>query len=255
MLQWFPDLPAKRWRKVLTNTGLTTFIVATLAVLGTLIANALGDRETIAVDYYASIALAILLTAPVYGVLAVKLQQMELLNARLHDLATTDFLTGALNRFAFVTEVENRLADGVACGKTLTSVLLVIDVDHFKSINDQFGHQSGDIALVRIADTLRETLTEKDLFGRIGGEEFGIFMPDIAPDEAILAAEACRVAVEDCLFTPMGEQQSLSVSIGVALARPHDDFTSLFKHADTCLYLAKSHGRNRVEVEPSALAA
>jgi len=255
MLTWIPELPAEGWRKVLMNTGLTALVVAALAVFGTLVANTLAGRPTIAVDYIASIVLAVILTVPLYGTLAIKLQQMRLLTIRLHELATTDFLTGALNRGAFVTEVEKLMDSGAVRSTTRTSALLVIDVDRFKSINDRFGHQAGDLALVRIADALRDTLKEKGLLGRLGGEEFGVFMPSIAPDQAILAAEACRVAVEQCPFSPLGEEQSLSVSIGVAIARKRDDFTSLFKQADACLYLAKNRGRNRVEVETSALAA
>jgi len=255
MFTWIPDLPAKGWRKVLESTGLTTLIVAALAVLGTVSANLLEGRPTIAVDYYSAIGLAVVLTIPLYGFLAIKLQQMHVLNIKLHELATTDFLTGALNRGAFVTEVEKLLFGGAVRSTALTSVLLVIDVDHFKSINDRFGHQAGDLALVRIADSLRQTMRETDLLGRLGGEEFGIFMPNVAPDAAIRAAETCRIAVEQCPFSPMGEEQSMSVSIGVVFARQHDDFTSLFKQADTCLYLAKNRGRNRVEVETSPLAA
>ncbi len=250
-----PELTFEAWRRVLSHTAVTTLIVAVLAVLGTLTGNWLHGQETARVDYFNAVVLAVVFTVPIYGSLAFKLQQVRLLNLKLHDLASTDFLTGALNRGAFVTNVENRLTDGVTCSKTLTSALLVIDVDHFKSINDQFGHQSGDIALVRIADALRDALRTNDLIGRLGGEEFGIFLPDIAPDEAILMAEACRIAVEHCLFAPLGDEETLSVSIGVALARPQDNFTSLFKQADSRLYLAKSHGRNRVEVETSALAA
>ncbi len=255
MPTWIPELPAKSWRKVLQNTGLTTLVVVVLTVFGTLVSNSMAGRPTIAVDYYTSIGLAVVLTVPLYGVLAVELQQMHLLNIELHELATTDFLTGALNRGAFVTDVEKLLFGETGRSVSRTSVLLVIDVDHFKSINDKFGHQAGDLALVRIADTLRVTLKGKGLLGRLGGEEFGIFMSDVAPDEAILAAEACRIAVEQCPFSPLGEEQTLSVSIGVAFARQREDFASLFKQADTRLYLAKSQGRNRIEVETSTLAA
>lgn len=255
MLNWVPELPESGWRKVLKHTSVTTLIVAVLAVFGTLIANSIDGRATEAVDYYASVVLAVLFTVPLYGFLAFKLQQMHLLNRKLHDLATTDFLTGALNRGAFVTNVENHLHDSGTRDNALTSALLVIDVDHFKAINDRYGHQTGDMALVRIADTLRGCLKENTMFGRLGGEEFGVFLEGVTPHEAMRIAESCRIAVGKSIFLPAGETHALSISIGVAFVHPGDDFTSLFKQADTCLYLAKSRGRNRIETDLSALAA
>ena len=255
MANWLAELPEQGWRKVLVSTSATSVAVAILAVLGTLIANRIADRPFIAVDFYISFGLAMIFTPPLFGFLAFKLQQMHVLNMQLHNIATTDFLTGALNRGAFVIEVEKRLGNAGDYRDGPHSALFVVDVDHFKSINDKFGHQSGDLALVRMADTLRATIREDDLFGRLGGEEFGIFVDDITSGDAILLAEACRIAITQCPFTPLGNEHPLSVSIGVAFAGAEDDFASLFKHADSCLYLAKSHGRNRIEANPPALAA
>lgn len=247
MRRWLPELPECEWRTVLIGTTITTLIVCVLAVLATIIANIFAGVPTRPLDYYTSTITAGLLTPPIFGTLMVKLQQLKLVNEQLHIFATTDFLTGALNRRAFIERVETRLVEQVATRSARGSALLVIDVDHFKVINDHFGHQTGDLALVRIADTLRANLRETDPFGRLGGEEFGVYVEDISAREAVLVAERCRLAISQCEFTPEGDRHALSISIGVAISGPGEDFASMFKEADSRLYLAKEHGRNRIE--------
>jgi diguanylate cyclase len=242
-----PDLPNGGWRKVVLQTGVTTLVVNILAVFGSLIANDLAGRPSLPVDIYTSIALATLFTVPLFGFLTVKLQQLRIANEQLQVFATTDFLTGALNRRAFMERVECRLLEQVTNRRTQGSALLVIDVDHFKVINDRYGHQNGDLALVRIADTICANLRATDLFGRLGGEEFGVYVDDITAREAVMVAERCRLAINRCNFTPQGEKHLLSISIGVAISGPGEVFASMFKEADSRLYLAKEHGRNRIE--------
>jgi len=240
---------------VVISTSVTTIILSILAIIGTVITNKIQTQETLPSDYIAAISMVSLFTIPLFSFLAVKLQQMHLLNEQLHNLATTDFLTGALSRGAFVVNVETRLYDRFTAGLAPNAALLVIDVDHFKRINDRFGHQTGDLALVRIADTLGANLRETDLFGRLGGEEFGIYLEDVSPDDAIRTAERCRKAINRLGFTPEGEDHPLSISIGVAFSGPDMDFTALFKQADSCLYLAKACGRNRTEFAEEPRAA
>jgi diguanylate cyclase (GGDEF)-like protein len=229
------------------QTGVTTLAVNILAVLGSLLGNSLANRPSLPVDFYTSIVLATLFTVPLFGFLTIKLQELRLANEQLRVFATTDFLTGTLNRRAFMERVEARLVDQVINQSRRGSALLVIDVDHFKVINDRYGHQIGDLALVRIADTICANLRVTDLFGRLGGEEFGVYIDDISAREAVLVAERCRLAINRCSFTPEGERHILSISIGVAISGPGEDFASMFKEADSRLYLAKEHGRNRIE--------
>ena len=247
MQKWLPELPEDGWRKIALLTGVTTLAVCALAVIGMLVGNALAGEKTSPQDYITTLVLSGFITAPILTYVMIKLQQLHLVNEQLNYLATTDFLTGALNRRAFMAFVEDRLYEDSKAGRNPESALLVIDVDHFKVINDRYGHQTGDIALVRIADTLRANLRSTDLFGRLGGEEFGVYLDDISPIDAVRAAERCRIAINACEFTPEGRDHTLSISVGIALSTAGEDFASLFKQADSRLYLAKEHGRNRIE--------
>jgi two-component system cell cycle response regulator len=126
----------------------------------------------------------------------------------------------------------------------------MLDVDHFKQVNDAYGHPTGDRALRAIADTLRGTTRVFDSLARYGGEEFVVVMPGSSPDEAIAAAERLRAAVEAMPFSPEpGRQCRLSVSIGVACGGIGNDTPdALLRSADAALYTAKRAGRNRVEL-------
>ena len=255
MKMWLPDLPDGGWKKMAAVTGLVTFLVCVLAVTGTMFANILAGRAIEAVSVYTSMVLSIVLTVPIFGFLMIKILELRRANEQLHYFATFDSLTGARNRRSFMEEVEIRLLDKHRCATRPESALLVVDVDHFKVINDRYGHQTGDLALVRIADTLHANLREGDLFGRLGGEEFGIYLDNISPSGAIGLAERCRLSINECRFTPNGEDHVLSISVGVAIASMDEDFTSLFSQADRRLYSAKEHGRNRIESPAISFAA
>ena len=126
--------------------------------------------------------------------------------------------------------------------------LLVIDVDHFKRINDSFGHDSGDEALKVIAETIRGAVRAVDLVGRIGGEEFGVFLPGTDPNRTLAVAERIRAAISAAEFSPTGSRVGLSVSVGGATFADQASFSELFRRADQRLYAAKLNGRNRVEI-------
>ncbi len=130
--------------------------------------------------------------------------------------------------------------------------LLMIDVDHFKSVNDQYGHGNGDVALKLIAETLRNNIRAFDSLARYGGEEFIVVMPGSDLDEAARAAERLRIAIERAVFEPTpNHRHSLTVSIGLACSS--DELKTperLLQVADLALYDAKRRGRNRVEIAP-----
>jgi two-component system cell cycle response regulator len=132
--------------------------------------------------------------------------------------------------------------------------VLMVDVDHFKSVNDRFGHASGDRALRLIADTLRINTRVFDSVARYGGEEFVVVMPGTGPEEASLAAERLRSAVAEIDFTALDHQRiPLTVSIGVACTPNASGSPEvLLQAADAALYDAKRNGRNRVEMAQSA---
>lgn len=154
----------------------------------------------------------------------------------------TDMLTGVANRRAFVQQTELALK-----GVGEDAVLAIVDLDHFKSINDQFGHQAGDKALVEFARTIKERLPLDAFFGRIGGEEFAVFIPEAGGRNPLLLLEDLRSAVERANIQSQGRPLRLTVSIGAAtVAKAGLNFDNLVAAADCALYAAKEDGRNRV---------
>ena len=171
-----------------------------------------------------------------------RFRQLALARIKLETLANCDGLTGALNRRAFQEAVNVELKDShsAACA------MLIMDIDHFKSVNDRFGHDTGDQALIAVTRAISESIQDDDVFGRLGGEEFGLFLPRTTFALAKLKAEHIRAAVEANPFGLRHLKSPITVSIGIAVATDMPSFTSLYKEADSCLYAAKKGGRNCV---------
>lgn len=172
-------------------------------------------------------------------------------DAKMERLATTDCLTGVLNRGAFFERAESARMLTTRLRKPIA--LLMLDIDHFKEINDRFGHASGDQALVVFAETVRCVLRDHDIMGRLGGEEFALALPGTDLEGAQQAAERLRVAVTEAPVDIGGSAHAMTVSIGVVLIDPAEAVTTALARADHALYAAKSGGRNRVEVAAPAL--
>ena len=185
-----------------------------------------------------------------------KLRELAIAHEKLAEYASTDGLTGLLNRNAFTARVEQRLAIG---DMRQQGALLIVDVDKFKRINDSFGHEHGDAALRLIAGAIRAGLRSTDMVGRMGGEEFGAFLPATSPEQAWAAAERVRAAVAALEFAPNGRRYPLSVSVGGTGFGSVVPFAALYREADRRLYEAKRLGRNKVafslDLPPEALAA
>jgi len=164
-----------------------------------------------------------------------------------HEQAVRDPLTGLHNRLAYDERVMQEFARWKRYGQPM--VLMMIDVDHFKNVNDTYGHKAGDKALVLIADQLRNHLRESDFLARFGGEEFVVLMPETGLDSAVVAAEKLRAAVEQCQFHYQNVQVGITVSAGLAQLRKDDNPESLFQRADEAMYRAKEAGRNQCLVE------
>lgn len=160
-------------------------------------------------------------------------------------LANSDGLTGLQNRRRTTERLEAEIARARRYGTKLS--LLLCDVDHFKQVNDQFGHNVGDEVLVRVAATLSETLRQVDLVGRWGGEEFLVLLPDTDGEGARVVAERLRKAVESLPPFPGGPSKVTS-SIGIASYNGEDNSAVFVDRADQALYRAKKAGRNRCEV-------
>jgi diguanylate cyclase (GGDEF)-like protein len=169
------------------------------------------------------------------------------LEVKLRHMATTDPLTGALNRAEVLTlgqqELERARIDGT------NVAVLMLDIDHFKRINDGHGHAAGDAALRHLIGTVTNTVRRVDLVGRVGGEEFVVILPGIASPAAARVAVRLRQQIADAEVEYGGEPIRMTVSIGLALAR--DDEHSIeqtLARADAALYTAKRGGRNRVVI-------
>ena len=181
-----------------------------------------------------------------------KFISQDSVEARYHEeiyqLATHDALTELYNRRHFIEMADKEIARSIRHARPLS--LCIIDVDLFKPINDRYGHISGDEVLRQIAQLLRRHARTDDLAARIGGEEFALMLPECDAEAARAFAERLREAVAAAVFSPGGEPQRITISIGIAeLAPGRDVRPALMAAADTALYRAKSEGRNRVCVE------
>jgi len=174
-------------------------------------------------------------------------RQLLLLNDKLELLATTDPLTGLDNRRVF-EQTMKRLLELFARNATPFSLVL-LDLDRFKEINDQYGHDRGDQVLQQVAGMMRPALREVDMLARIGGEEFAMILPDTHEEAALQVAERLRREVAGADW----ETGQLTLCAGVARVMPGDTVTSLFSAADKALYRAKTAGRNQVCVRAVAV--
>ena len=173
-------------------------------------------------------------------------QNLEAIRAE----SLTDPLTGLGNRKYFDRAIDAAVAHATAEGETLS--LLMLDIDHFKSFNDNYGHLTGDQVLRLVGISLKQTIKGRDATARYGGEEFAVVLPDTNLRQAITVAEHVRRAVmaRELKKKSTGEILGrITVSVGVSMLRPGDDKLSLIDRADGCLYAAKRNGRNRVICE------
>lgn len=176
--------------------------------------------------------------------------QRDLENVRREAL--TDGLTGLSNRKAFDSEMK-RIAGESMQSKAVFS-LLMIDIDHFKNFNDNFGHQIGDQVLRLVARTLTDGVKGRDVSARYGGEEFAIILPDTPLHAGVIVGEALRksVATKDVVNRSTGEKLSrITMSVGVAEYYKGEDISELIERADAALYTAKHNGRNQVAAAPT----
>lgn len=183
--------------------------------------------------------------------LAASNQQLETQRAELETLATRDPLTGLFNRREFVHQAEDELARAQRHGTALS--LLMVDLDHFKSINDQFGHPTGDEVLRHVAQLMVHAVRQTDRVARFGGEEFVLLLPDTTETEALHLAEKLRHKLAG---TPVpGRGIFVTASIGLACRSAGSTLTldTLLQHTDQAMYQAKHQGRNRTVVADMAV--
>jgi diguanylate cyclase (GGDEF)-like protein len=181
------------------------------------------------------------------GEILKKLAEIVIEQFELQQIAKQDSLTGALTRRGFFAEVEKEFRRAGRYDRP--STLVAIDVDHFKAINDRYGHPAGDAVLVSIANASMANMRRSDIFGRLGGEEFALLLPETDAEEAREAAERIRRTIEATIIEVGGTEVRATVSMGVA-PRPAvgETVATWLAEADIALYEAKQFGRNRVAV-------
>lgn len=240
---------------------------AELAIVGASVGGSVGltmltlgafDDMGVTWEFPVSIAVIVplLVATPVSVVLMDLLRELERARAEAHHLANTDLLTGAFNRRRWIDIAERELRR--AATARVPVVLLVLDVDHFKRVNDAHGHHVGDDVLKTVAEACRDALRPLDALARWGGEEFVMLLPETTLVDGIRVAERVRTAVATRVIQRGDVSLQLTASIGVVGAPESADtydLDRLVHLADGAMYAAKQSGRNRVDVadDPCAL--
>lgn len=172
---------------------------------------------------------------------------LEQANGELEKLSRTDMLT-KLNNRGFWEECLSREFSRFQRYQTISSVVM-FDIDHFKKVNDTYGHQAGDEAIRQVSRVLRENLRKTDIAGRYGGEEFGVILGNTDAEAAIVFCERVRQQVSEIVVNHEGQQIKFTVSLGISQAlNTTEDYKSWLEQADQALYAAKEGGRNRTVV-------
>jgi diguanylate cyclase (GGDEF)-like protein len=227
-------------RVVLAITGVS----ALLSVLMTWFGNAVFMPDVPIEEWlYISLIVPVLISPPISALVLSLLYQLAEARAALATMAETDPLTGAGNRRHFFRCAQLALAEAAKASTPITVIL--IDIDHFKMLNDRYGHAVGDKALVSVSSTCRQALRVGDVFCRWGGEEFIILLPNSSLAVGVALAERLRVAVMETRVE--GVEGRVTVSCGVAeIANAAETLDQVIGQADAQLYLAKEAGRNQV---------
>lgn len=235
----------RAWRLLFMGIVMIMLVLALRAVLALFSLHEIAQPQNAAPIHPVQILayVAVMATA-LLGSIGFVLMVKERTDREIMRLAMTDSLTRVPNRRALMEWAEHAM--GRRSGLPLA--ILMIDVDHFKPINDTYGHQAGDEVLRKIAELLGERLRGHDFLGRYGGEEFCVIAPDTDRQGALALAESLRAIIDATPFATAGRELDLSVSIGIALCPPHvtRELKEVLAEADTALYAAKQGGRNKV---------
>jgi diguanylate cyclase (GGDEF)-like protein/hemerythrin-like metal-binding protein/PAS domain S-box-containing protein len=172
-------------------------------------------------------------------------QEVARRTAQLEQLMLTDPLTGIGNRRFLTVRLEDEIVRARRYGRPLTAAFF--DIDHFKRVNDTYGHAVGDAVLVRVAASLKAGLRECDVLGRFGGEEFVVLLIETGANEAVALAERLRTAISGLVMPEMA--QPITISAGLAELRPEEDSHALLARSDRALYRAKADGRDRCQLD------
>jgi diguanylate cyclase (GGDEF)-like protein len=237
------------------NSGLSAHIVHPLTSWPEISRNHSRDRFLVFLTMLGVVTLAIVIATSysrerrLHRATRDLAEQLQSANTLLSAEARHDALTGALSRRYFLDTLRHEVELARSVGTPLS--VAIADLDHFKQINDRFGHASGDRALEHFVEVCRAQLRPSDAIGRLGGEEFGILLPQtsLADAQAVLERLRKRFHHEHCAHLP--DDAALSVSIGITELASDDALEWILSRADLALYEAKSRGRDRSEVRPA----
>jgi diguanylate cyclase (GGDEF)-like protein len=239
------------WRRTARIVALSVGATVVLGWLMSILLFGIDPDATVRGGYAttASLVIGVLLAAALSGGLSYRssclLRELTRAQAELLRLACTDQLTGLQNRRGFDEAATAAIAD--ASEANLPAVALMCDIDHFKAINDRFGHEFGDAVLTQIGEVLRAFAADNDiLVARHGGEEFAALMVGATPEQAMAYAEGLRQLCALREISHKGTSINVTVSVGIAASQGSADLTKLIRAADDALYAAKRRGRNCV---------
>jgi diguanylate cyclase (GGDEF)-like protein len=236
--------------------NLTVYSIPFLTYLGGLVVfqhnvdSLLSNSINGLIFFFAAILISTVIYNCYYQTIAENIVLEETI-AKLDYMSNHDPLTELLNRRSFKAQVDERMKI-INEGKK-TAALILMDIDHFKHVNDKFGHPIGDIAIKEVSHILIEHIRTDDLATRWGGEEFLIFLSQASIDEAYALAENIRLAIQNKIVLDDESQIKITASFGVSLLEDNysDSFDTSYKAADTALYRAKNQGRNKVMMASS----
>lgn len=240
--------------RTMTDVAVRTAMLSLAIALLAATANQLAFRQwlpelqaqTSGLAFFSAFAIAMILSVPVMLVFFSTGLEVNRLNHRLVELAEKDHLTGLTNRRKFFELIAASRPESGDAVMRHRGALLIVDIDHFKKINDSHGHQAGDEALIHTARILKRCVRDLDIVARLGGEEFAILLTDADKHVAQEIAERIRVAVHTNPAILQQGSATLSVSIGGVEVWPLQSLAECMRRADLLLYAAKSAGRNRV---------
>lgn len=233
----------------LVNIFIIYFFIMILIQFGVMLYFGTNAHISIALFLLIFMPVIILLSKSVYKNLLVTVEVQDKLETHVNELreiSITDSLTKVFNRHYFFQAAQDLLS--IAKREKTPVSFLMIDIDYFKNINDTYGHQVGDHVLIKLSEEIKNVTRESDIFARIGGEEFALFLHNTSIEGAKNIAEKIRITVEDIDFSEKYIPSGLTVSIGVATTDGVDIcLEELYHAADQKLYVAKELGRNRVQ--------
>jgi len=172
------------------------------------------------------------------------MEELEKVNKNLYKIAHTDFLTKTMNRRNFFIHAQNNFA--IAQKNDQSLCVVMIDIDNFKKFNDKYGHNIGDKILILFAQKIKKNITEKTIFGRLGGEEFALVISNTKLEDAITKAERLKRKIEEIELIVDGHILKITASFGVSDNKNCSNIDEMLQKADKLLYTAKESGRNLV---------